>query len=153
VFNFLNSEKNEEIDQYWTDLEKEVDDTVQDKFLSNYYSGYMDIPGPVQGLIITGIKGIYYRTFKKTSWMMKFIEVAHDKKYKKLVINISWDSIDTLEMPVIKSSFFKSTEQFFTLTFKGNQPDMKFSILQVKKDDFERFRNKTALYLDNEKSG
>jgi hypothetical protein len=148
VFSFFNSGKNKAIDQYWADLEKEVDDKVQDKFLSYYHSGYMDIPGPVQGLIITGDKGIYYRTFRKTSGLLKYITAVQDNNYKKLVINIPWNSIDTLYMPVRKSWFFTSSEQNITLTFKGNQPEMKFSILQVKKDDVERFRIIIALYLD-----
>lgn len=92
-------------ERYWEEKEKEIQEKIIYKCLTEYLGGYHNISGPIWGLFFFTKQALYFQTFPKKSWYSSLIRQKEDEDWRGDYFNfrIPWQDIRQITFPEKKS--------------------------------------------------
>jgi len=97
-----------EIDEFWAEKEREIQEKIINKCMVQYLSGYRNFSGPLWGVFFFTKQAIYLQTFPKRSWLSAF-QSSETENSKKPLLNfrIPWSEITNITFPEEKSKIIR----------------------------------------------
>lgn len=97
-----------EIDKFWEEKEKEIQEKIIHRCLVQYLSGYRNLSGPFWGMFFFTKQAIYFQTFPKKNWLSVIWQTETvDSEKPSLNFCIPWDEITKITFPEEKSKIKK----------------------------------------------
>ena len=110
--------ENNEVNEFWENLEKEINEKIEIYTLAEYKQGDLNIQTPNVGLLYLTSTVLYFHTFPKTNWINQIVSnfnkskqdkeaivckvLLKDIKKAEIVKYSWWEKLFSIQMPLLR---------------------------------------------------
>jgi len=144
------------VEQYWEEKEKEIQEKIIHKCLTEYLSGYQNISGPIWGLFFFTKQALYFQTFPKKSWYSSLIWQKENEDWSGdyFHFHLPWKDIRKIIFPRKKSiikKIFSSPGSIVRLEYLSQNERYILDILFNSDEDIDILKeNSSSIVTDLE---